>query len=89
MPFILLRSLCPAGGEIGGRRATWILLNPCSRVGVQMNSGTTATAKSRDGHRLEVSLWSHEPPALSYICARCHVAPGSDPGPGLGFNLPP
>ncbi|CAO2192035.1 unnamed protein product [Urochloa humidicola] len=61
------------------RRPASIILDKYARIGEHMNKDTIATVKSSDGHILEVSLWTLQPPALSYFCIRCHRAPDSEP----------
>ncbi|CAL5085150.1 unnamed protein product [Urochloa decumbens] len=61
------------------RQPASIILDKYARIGKRMNKGTIATVKSSDGHILEVSLWTLEPPALSYFCINCHRAPDSEP----------
>ncbi|CAL4929259.1 unnamed protein product [Urochloa decumbens] len=73
--------LSPAGGNTDApRRPPLIFLEKYARTGTgdAMNAATAATARSRssDGDILEISLWFHQPPALSYFCARGHY--GSD-----------
>ncbi|CAN6296382.1 unnamed protein product [Urochloa humidicola] len=65
--------LSPAGGNTDApRRTPLIFLEKYARTGTgdAMNDDTTATAMWSNGRVLEISLWFHQPPALSYFCAR-------------------
>ncbi|CAM0146709.1 unnamed protein product [Urochloa decumbens] len=67
--------LSPADGNIDApRRPPLIFLEKYARTGTDdaMNATTAATARSRWSceDMLEISLWFHQPPALSYFCAR-------------------
>ncbi|CAN6321323.1 unnamed protein product [Urochloa humidicola] len=64
----------PADGNADApRRSPLIFLEKYARTGTDdaMNAAT-ARARSSNGDILEISLWFHQPPAVSYFCARGH-----------------
>ncbi|CAN6302151.1 unnamed protein product [Urochloa humidicola] len=75
--FVRMTAPSPADGNTNApRRSPLIFLEKYARTGTDdaMNTATTAAtarARSSNGDILEISLWFHQSPALSY-CARGH-----------------
>ncbi|CAD6223845.1 unnamed protein product [Miscanthus lutarioriparius] len=66
------------GATAGSRPPPWILLDLDTYIADRRNA-TTATATSRLGHTIQVSLYAADPPAMSYFCVHCPCSKPDDP----------